>query len=389
MLSPVLSQAGFDVYAQKGVVIDSNLFRLPSDANTASVLGVNQRSDMVDTTAVGFDIEGESSGQSVSLQGELDRGRFQRFDFLDYDGGKANGLWNLSLGEYVTGQAGYSYDLSLTSFSDLQSAIRDLITRKTVLASIVLMPQRELQGYIGYNVLTSDHSSPLRNQLDYRNAHWVARIQRVLTENDNTGIEFDTTDGKYPNLEVSDINLIDNAYRQTGIGPVASWNPSGQSIFQFKTAYTRRSYENVSLLNFSGITGRLTYNWLSTGKSGVTFELWRDLSSADDGIERYVVSNGIRVSPSWSITSALQLQVNASYEYLDYKGELVSGSSSRKDDVANGGLYLLYKYGYFSAQMYYDIESRGSNRAFSAYKDQQIGINIRIEGHYQDAHGAE
>jgi opacity protein-like surface antigen len=132
----------------------------------------------------------------------------------------------------------------------------------------------------------------------------------------------------------------------------------------------------------------LTAIWDATGKTRVTSEVWRDISSLGDEIATYAIVNGISIEPQWAITPKTLLKAFAGYEQRDFSGsrELPDGGlgnlpldSDRVDDVYTyivGAEWKIRDNVILSFE--YNAGNRNSTRELQDYDYQAIQGQLRV-----------
>jgi hypothetical protein len=294
---------------------DSNIFRLPENANPQS------DSFTTATLLAGFDQP--ISRQRVYTNLELRRQRFDDLSELDNTGHKVSAGLDWETIENYSGSVTFGSERALASYSTPllgQNAIRALNMKRerTFSASVQRGTLRnDLQVFGAFNTRDTDYSSDAFKFRDTKR-HAVrvgARWHRsdLLT----LGTAWVEARGKYSSVG---IDYTSHAIEFTG-----DWKASSASSIDGRIGYEQRSYDNAAAQrDFSGITGLLRWRWEPTGKLAFTTSLLRDADDSERFIDPGVsdltvagsrVTNSLILEAAWKATA--KVSVNASYRYSD------------------------------------------------------------------------
>jgi hypothetical protein len=163
---------------------------------------------------------------------------------------------------------------------------------------------------------------------------------------------------------------VDNSYRQFTAETVVDWRYSPTTFLEGAIGWTNRLHDQVSARNFSGVTGRIVWAYGISGATSINTTLFREIGAVETVTSNYILTQGIRVGPSWRYSEKLTLQANAGFSNRQFLGDplIVIGAPVRKDDVwsASGSAVWspLYR-AQVSATISYD--TRTSNAVLADY----------------------
>jgi hypothetical protein len=151
---------------------------------------------------------------------------------------------------------------------------------------------------------------------------------------------------KYTDNDLNDQDVagvsVSNDYQETEISGVLYWEATGKSSLEARMGYTQQSYDDLDDRDYQGSTGRLTYYWRATGKTKVDVSAWRETDTQNDEITTYVLTKGVSIRPSWSVTPLITLRGEVAYINDDFKGEndirTALGGQRRDDDTWRYGV---------------------------------------------------
>jgi exopolysaccharide biosynthesis operon protein EpsL len=352
----------FDPYIDAGVKYDSNLFRASS----------NVESDTIWKLGAGFKSDFKLSRQHLILDLDVHRALYTNNDQLDYTGIDGLGAWEWQAGNLWSGNLGYKYERTPRSYTQnlIPGSITrdlDLRTRQTVFldAGYQLHPDWKINGAVDFQ----DVSYQTRTQLDRKSNSGVLEVQYRNTLNTRVGLR-----GKYTAFDLNDSEIggesINNDYDVTSLSGVFYWEGSAKSALELLIGYTDVNYDQGDFRNFNGVSGRLTYNWILTGKTKLDISAWREPSNLNDEILDYVLSQGISIEPTWEATTKITVVGELSYENDDFKARndirIALGEEAREDDT-----WLIGIRGKWNPRRYLNV-SVGYK-----YRDRDSTIDIR------------
>ena len=106
--------------ASIGLLHDSNLFRLPSNANTQALIGRASAAETINITALGLNYNKAYSLQRVEFDLSYTDYRYQTFNYLDFAAINYRGAWRWSYTPHLHGNLSTSRNQTLNSFADFQ-----------------------------------------------------------------------------------------------------------------------------------------------------------------------------------------------------------------------------------------------------------------------------
>ena len=321
----------FKVYG--GLSYDSNLFRLSDEADAQAAIGSSDKSDMIYQLGAGAQYEFQLSRQKFIAQANVTEYRFQRFDNLNNTSNLLLGEWQWQVGNNWNGDLGFGHRRYLESFADFQQNIRDMVNHDRIYGSANYLVYSRLKLTLAADWNDTDHSEPSRDFLDSKINNTTATVNWVTPAENTVGVQFRSTNARYPNSQVVGTSVVQNDYTETEYSAVTYWRITGASEMRARLGHTDRTFDQAPNRDYSSPTWRLNYIWRPTGKTAVDFSTWRELSDFQNLSANYVRVTGVSIIPTWSVAPKLALRGKISYETLDYLGDpgLTAPTTARED----------------------------------------------------------
>ena len=370
------------LYLEEKVAYDDNIFRISNGVDPASSIGSASKGDTYYTTSLGIGFDVPLSRQRFQAAFARNDTRHRQFTDLDFTGHDSRAAWLWQLGNDFSGQAGYSEVLSLASFAYIQGNTPDpLKTRQAFLnAAYLVTPRWRLQG--GWRGLQQANGNPAFQASDIDISSADAALSYITPSNNSVGLSARVEDGRYPNREFVPGSALDNAYRQTGVGIVIDWNPTGVSRLTARAEHVSRRYEHLSQSDVDGNTVLAEYEWKPTGKFSLAATARRDISPYQDIQSSFVLVKGVSLRPKLNITEKTDMFAVLDYSRWYFLGDpgLVSGGvQGRVDRLLSATATVSYRAArnltfLISAQR----ELRTSNTALADYAFDVVSLTARI-----------
>lgn len=317
------SRNPFSFSASQSFYRDNNLGRLPDDKYLSpgylDKYFEGKRSDTYSVTSLGVRFDTEVSRQAfyAGLNGTYTK--YFTHSNLDNFSPDARLGWNWRVGDRWSGVLGYSYSGSRVRFEDVSTGVNDGEFKRVMRrlhrfnASADYWWHPDWATGVGYSYVLNNYDSNERAWDEYNSQE----VRLNLTYRPSTGnrivLGFIFEDGEYPNQARKAGSLREWERRDVQLSGV--WRLTGVTQLNGYVGYTQRKYNLAPNRDFSGITGRIGFQWTPTGKAIISLSWRREIGADQDSVSNYAVSQGWSLQPTWIITSKISL--GASYEYLD------------------------------------------------------------------------
>lgn len=356
---------------------DSNLFRL--DESEYGL--VQEKSDQYGVLSAGVNVDWQPGRQRVTAVASKSLVRFQNNTHLDYDGSDYQLRWNWRLGNHWSGQVGATESVTQSSFSDLVGLqINNQVTRENRFASADWQFHPRWSAGVGAATAKASNSTAQQAPLDYEDSSVSATLGYTTPKGSKLRAQVRKVDGEYPNRPIT---YVDRLYTQTEYNLLADWSLTGKLIARGKIGYTQRENDTQSQRDFSGVTGRITADYSPTGKTMLTWALYREIANSDDLNATYQVNTGTSLGAAWQMTSRTTLRASGSYENRSFEGDtglVIPGLVQRDDDTLSGTLSLSYSpVPMATINIGVQAGRRDSNIPANDYKFHSVFVSVRAD----------
>jgi exopolysaccharide biosynthesis operon protein EpsL len=318
---------------------DSNLYRLAESEKNL----VPQLSDQYGVLSAGLNVDWRPGRQRITASASKNQVRFSRYSNLDYDGSDYQLKWNWRLGNHWTGQVGATESATQSSLSDqLGLPVNNQVTRENQFASAEWQFHPRWNAGVGAAAATSINSTAGLAPADYEDTSVSATLGYTTPKGSKLRGQLRQVEGEYPNRPVT---YVDRLYTQTEYNLLGDWSLTGKLTARGRIGYTQRENDTQSQRDFSGVTGRVSADYVPTGKTMLTWALYREISNSDDLRATYQVSTGTSLGAAWLLTSKVTLRASGSFANLSSEGDtglVIPGLVQRDEDTVSGSLSLSY-----------------------------------------------
>lgn len=375
-----LPDENFQPYLSTTLTNDSNIFRVQDGQEALALSGTKKMDDSIRQINAGFRLNIPISLQALVLETEASKSIYSHFDDLNHTTTSAQATWNWQVGRNWSGNIGGQHLKTLSSFYEAQSVARDMKKDANIYASVGYFPHPDWRVIGGAIQQGTDFDK--RPELKKTTHSANVEVQYQNTVNTYVGVRSSATYSDLPNDENINGTLISNNYSENELSLVAYWEGSGKSHLSGRVGRTSRRHDDLSERDFSGSTGRLTYTWMMSGITTLNLSAWRETESRNNEITSFVITNGLSLSPVWSISPKVTVKAEIRRENNNYEGEsttILNNEATREDTIHFASLSLDYQLrsniGLYFA---YQQERRDSNRSSSEFQYHMLSASAHI-----------
>lgn len=297
------------------VMRDDNVFRLPDNFNLLAFAGSRQRGDTIRSHTLGLRIDQPWSRQRFILDARLNDVRYGRYDFLDHLAREYDLRWKWQLGNHFSGDLYRSQNQQLTDFGDFRSPNRNIRTLQTTGLSGRYWVFADWHLLVAASRSESENDTALRRTWDNSAETAEAGILYRTGAGNEVKFVLRRTDGEYPHNLNADYTL--RVKELSGL-----WQPTGKSTLRAQVSRVERTHASAPQFDFSGVNGKLTWDWMITGKTMLSVTARREISAYQDFFTNYVLTEGLTVTPVWRATAKVSLQLKLDRSKRDYLGNV-------------------------------------------------------------------
>jgi len=331
-----LPEEGLTLQLGQSLRWDDNVFRLPG--HVAPGPG-ESRSDRISRTTVGLRFDRTYSLQRIVAAAQLVQRNYAENSRLDSTTKSGSVRWDWATGKRWSGTAALLQREAPRNFEDVDRRVRSVNTlrRASFDANYWWHPDWSvLAGVEGTESRFSDRQSAAS---EYDETAIEAGLGFRPISGNKLALVVRHADGDYPNRTPS--ATVDSGYEQRDLRLRGEWTITGHSRLSGYAGYTRRTYPNVSRLDFEGPTGRLVYDWTPTGKLALRVTARREIGSEYEVIDNFVVTRGIVLEPQWMVSEKVTVRGYAAWLRRDFGGSQLS--SIGEDRTRAYGLSLIWE----------------------------------------------
>lgn len=376
----------FDVYVADKELFDSNVFRIPSGVDVATLAGPSAaKQDHINSSSAGLDSQWVAGRQSFALDLHVDDNRFADNSDLNNVSSTDRLVWNWGLGGVLSGQVGADYLRALASFVNTDLYTRNVYQRTEVFAATRYQvgPRWALFG----GILNTDYSlaqSATRGNDSHQKSGDLG-VEFATSADDSIGLDYRYTDARYPNAAVLNGIEFDPDYREDRVRLLFKRALTDKTSIDLGAGYLKREYSNTTAIGaFSGIIWRGSFGWQPTDKTQLIASVWRNLQAYLTDQTNYYRATGFSISPVWLASEKISLSLLASREQQAYLGSSSNvgeiDEASRRDTVTAEQAALTYTpIRALTLDVAFRHEQRASNQQQRTYTDESASAGVRFE----------
>lgn len=342
--------------ATLGFLHDDNLFRLPSSANTAALVGRASGAETVRLESVGLDYDKAYSLQRVRLNVDLARFNYQNFSYLSYTARNYQASWLWSYTPHLHGTVSTSRNETLNSFTDFRGFnVRNTQTNLSTRADATYELDARWRIFAGAVQTSRRNEEVVVQDSDSRGLGVDAGVRYVLPTGSSLSYSLRQTTGKYLHRQLSAAALLDTDFEQTDSGIQATWVISPDTSADVQFGLRSRRHPNFPQRDFSGVTGAANLRWNASAQTAWTFGWSRDIGSYQTQADNAAITQRISFGPEWQIGPKTSLRARVTHAVRDYAGTTGLAPPSQRRDTSNDASVALdwrpFSYVAFSASL--------------------------------------
>ncbi len=330
--------------ASYAVQTDSNLFRLPANANTQALIGKSSGAEQIGLTTLGVGFKTRQSLQQLEFDVELVHNNYQNFDYLSYTATNYNAAWRFSFTPRWVGNLTASRAETLNSFTDFQGFQRNLrIDTNTALdtAYEIYGPWRLVAGLS--NTRQANDLAVTAGS-DFNNTAANLGLRRLFGSGSSATYSAKLYNGSYLNRNLPSAGLLDNAYKQVDNDFRLHWQLRGGSGADANITFASRSHPNYPQRDYSGVNSGASFNWLLSDKTSLYTAYSRVLDAYATSNSNYSQTDRLSVGPVWQISAKTSLRLQSQWSQIDYLGTPTAvPASTRRDQTRDTSLSLVWQ----------------------------------------------
>lgn len=326
--------------ASYAVQTDSNLFRLPADANTQALIGKSSAAEQIGLTTLGMGFKTRQSLQQFELNVDLINNRYQNFDYLSYTANNYNAAWRWSLTPRFTGSLTATRNETLNSFADFQGFQQRNLrvdTNNALDTSYEIDGPWRLVG--GLSNARQANDLAITAGSDYNNTSANVGLRHVFGSGSTATYSARLNNGSYLNRTIPSASLQDNAYKQFDHDLRLRWVPGSGSSADANITFINRTHPNYPQRDYSGVNTGASVNWSLSGKTSLIANYSHVLEAYATNNTNYSQTDKMTIAPVWQISAKTLLRLQYQWSQVDYLGSPTTvAASNRRDKLSDTSL---------------------------------------------------
>ena len=366
----------FNPYVFASMTHDSNLLRINDAASSTNP------ADTVRQAGAGMDVDWKVARQQILLAASVNDNRFNRFSTLNYQGRNLRGAWNWQLDDHLNGDLGYTNNLTIGSFDNQQTIVRNLRTQEQSFFDGLWSFHPSWKVGVGASKNKLTFPDITQRILDRDDDVWETSLQYLSSANNKVGIKLRETNGHYPNQAVDFVNMLDSGYQQREVLATMDWNDGGHNLFGGYAGTVQRKHDHFSRRDFNDINARGTYGWLPTGNIRLDASAWHEVWAYDDLTTSYSRNLGISLEPRWMPYSTITVSGRIQRERRDFLGDpgILVLTTVRQDTALMRDLAVSYQPApNYTFRGSVGDQRRDSNQSQFSFYSKMVSISARLE----------
>lgn len=359
---------------------ESNLFRLPASADPMTILGKPDTADTIAMSAILFSVSKAYGLQRVELDASVMSYQYQYFKYLDFIATDYDARWRWSITPRLRGKVATSKKKTLDRTILSQSinkrneqvdtyervdGIYDVDGLWRVSAGLARTGQSSLFSVIGesnYQATSVDmavtYSKTPGNSLTYSLDHAIGSLMDPLVTSTSTAGNYEETEHRV----------------------IAQWDISEKTVANIKFAHISRIHSNDARRDFSGIETDLKLTWTPSGKTMISAQWARQLSSYQTSDTNFTQTDRFSIGPLWRVSPKTVVRLAQEASLISYLGSPTLGlSNPRRDTKSSIAIYIDWQATSY-ASLHASIHSglRSSNIAGYDYKSNVVNMTAQL-----------
>lgn len=317
--------------ATEGITYDNNVFRLPPGTDPQLVVGKPSKSDVIRLTSFGINIDKKYSNQEFLFNAKVTNNNYHTFSNLDYNGTSYKAASNWSLTSKLNGTLSSDRTQTLTSFADIRTTTRNLITEDNQRLNADWWFQSDWHLLFGVSSGGTTSTVTTINSLSYNTKTTELGLKYFPASDSSIALTSRNIRGGYNNTSPDYVQLIDTGYTEKQEELQINWLLTGKSVLTGDLMSVKRQYPLFFQRDYNGIQGSISNAWSISDKTHLNMSMNRSINLWFDTYSSYFVIDTISIAPSWQISAKTDMHLTLSGSKSDFRGPVVANASTRHD----------------------------------------------------------
>jgi exopolysaccharide biosynthesis operon protein EpsL len=295
---------------------DNNLFRRPANGNFGPIV-----SDGITTTRFDFSLNQQYSLQRLLLKIGLADTRYETFKALNSLNENFSAEWQWQVTPRVSGNISTSRNAAQSDFADFRGGGQNIRTTDT----------RRLDGNwqatggwslgAGVSQIRAINSQTFQQDSSSEQSSFDGNLTYKFASGRSIALLISNSRGEQPGI-ADPVTLNDNRFRVHQQDLKLNWPISGVTTLSGGVGQVRRTHDNFSIRDFSGINGNAIVNWAPTGKTQFTLTRSRAVENWQESNSSFSVRDLTGIAASWATTPKISIRGNVNLTERRFGGDI-------------------------------------------------------------------
>lgn len=311
---------------------ESNLFRLPASADPIKILGKSASENLVINT-VGLSFNKAYSLQRVEIDVNLNDYKYQNFKYLSFAAPNYDASWLWFISPQFHGRIKKTKKETLDQTALLESLNlrnRQIDDYSRFDATYDIDGTWSLMGGTSKVSQVSDYAIVGKNDFD-ANAVELG-VNYLNGPGDTSFYKLKTEQGTYINHIAVGVNTRGD-YQLTEHQVGRYWHLTGKTTANIRASLLSMVHPKDPKRDFSGLKANAQIDWKVTGKSAISLNWNRELSTYQTFNTNYTQTDSFSIGPTWWINPKTILRIQHERNLIRFLGSPSSDTSNSRQDV--------------------------------------------------------
>ncbi|MDR7305614.1 exopolysaccharide biosynthesis operon protein EpsL [Rhodoferax saidenbachensis] len=326
--SPLTLSAGYTVQT------DSNLFRLPSNANVQALTGQGSKAENIGVTTLGIGFNTQQSLQKFEFDLSLVDYRYQNFNYLSFTASNYSAAWRWALTPRWTGNFTSDRKETLNSFSDYQGYTqRNLRVDTTTRLDTLYELDGPWRALAGASTTRQSNQQALTAGGDYAYTSADGGLRYAFASGSSITYQARIGNGNYLNRTIPNTGQFDDSFKQIDNDLRLRWVIGGGSVAEIYGTHINRTHPNYSQRDYNGFNTGANLNWALSGKSSVFIGFSHTLDAYATANTNYSQTDKFSIGPLWQFSPKASVRLRHDWAQRSYLGAPSGATSSDRSDI--------------------------------------------------------
>lgn len=336
---PALAQSEdtLKLKAESSLRFENNLFRLPANTNFDALIGKASAAEKIGINSLSLNFSTTLSLQKIELNANLTNYRYQNFSYLSFVARNYNLAWHWALTPKLRGNLQRQRQETINNFADYQGFnTQNLRTNNNGRLDAAYDIDGSWSVAAGVSQSTQTNQQALNAEGDYSSKSADLGLRYASGSGSTLSYTLRNANGTYLNRVVSPTSLYDDGFTQIDSELRLHWALSGKSTADIYTSQISRTHPNYAQRDYGGRNAGINFNWIFSGKSALTANWARELSSYQTGTSNFSQTDRITLGQVWQLSPKAVARARYELAQSEYLGSPFGTVIAPRSDTTSG-----------------------------------------------------